>query len=134
MPFEEFDRRAATASKSPFVTIQRRGPFSLNRAAVELMGNPEAVVLLYDKEEKLIGFRPAPLTNPRALPVRSQGKNASTFMVAGQAFAQHYDLDTSVARRYAVEMQGDLLVLDLKAESVDVTGPRASSKSRHATI
>lgn len=134
MPFEEFDKRAATASKNPFVTIQRRGPFSLNRAAVELMGNPEAVVLLYDKEEERIGFRPEPLTNPRALPVRPQGKNASTFMLAGQAFAQYYDLDTSVARRYAVEMKGDLLVLDLKAQSVDVTGPRASSRSRHATI
>jgi len=133
MPFEEFDKRAAAASKSPFVTIQRRGLFSLNRAAIELMGNPEAVVLLYDREEKLIGFRPAPLTDPRALPVRSQGKNASTFMVAGQAFAKYYDLDTSVAQRYAVEMRGDILVLDLKARSVDVTGPRASSRSRRLT-
>lgn len=130
MPFEEFDKRAATASKSPFVTIQRKGPFSLNRAAFELMGKPEAVTLLYDEEEEFIGFRPVSLTNPRAFPVRPQGKNAATFMVAGQAFSKYHGMDTSIARRYAVKMRDNILVLDLKSESVDVTGPRAAMRSR----
>lgn len=134
MPFEEFDKRAATASKSPFVTIQRRGPFSLNRAAYEALGKPEAVSLLYDEEEKLIGFKPRPLNYARALPVRPQGPNQNTYMIAGRAFAQHYDLDTSVARRYAVEMRDGILILDLKTESVDVTGPRAAMKSRLADV
>lgn len=124
MPFEEFDKRAATASKSPFVTIQRKGPFSLNKAAVELMGEPEAVTLLYNGEENLIGFKPTSPANPRAFPLRPQGRNASTYMLAGQAFTRHYGIDTSTARRYGVEMRDGLLVLDLKAESVDVTGPR----------
>lgn len=134
MPFEEFDKRAAMASKSPFVTIQRRGPLSLNKAAYAAMGEPEAVTLLYDREEKLIGLKSVSLTNPRALPVRPQGPNQNTYMIAGRAFAQHYDLDTSVARRYAVEMRDGLLVLDLKSPSVDVTGPRAAMRSRLADV
>ena len=129
MPFEEFDKRAATASKSPFVTIQRKGPFSFNKAAYELMGKPEAVTLLYDNEEKLIGFKPVPISNPRAFPMRPQ-QNEVTFVVTGQAFTKHYNIDTSTARRYAVEMRDGLLVLDLKSESTDVTGPRAKSRER----
>jgi hypothetical protein len=127
VPFKEFDKRAATASKSPFVTHQRKGPFSMNRAAVELMGNPEAVTLWFDEDERLIGFKPASLDNPRAFPVRAQGKNAATFMIAGQSFSKHYGLDTSVARRYAVQMRDDMLVLDLKSDSVEATGPRAKT-------
>ncbi len=129
MPFKEFDKRSATASKSPFVTIQRKGPFSFNMAAYELMGKPEAVRLLFDEEEQLVGFRPAETSHPRAFPMRQQ-QNGVTFMVAGQAFTRHHGIDTSVARRYAVRMQDDLLILDLKSESTDVTGPRLRNRER----
>lgn len=132
MPFVEFDKRAAVASKSPFVTMQRKGPLSLNLAAYELLGKPEAVTLLYDEEEELVGFKPAPTSNPRAFPVRAQGQNAVTFVVAGQAFSKHFGLDTSTARRYAVDLKDGMLILDLKAESTDVTGPRARSRDRES--
>jgi hypothetical protein len=127
VPFEVFDKRSAAATKSPMATIQRGGSFSLNKAAQELMGSPEAVELLYDLDEKLIGFRPVEPTSPRAFPVRPQGKNASTYMIAGRAFSKYYKLDASQARRYAVKMANGILVLDLNSESVDVTGPRAAS-------
>lgn len=130
MPFEVFDKRAATASKNPMISIQKQGSFSLNRAAHKLMGEPETVELLFDPEEKLIGFREVAANSPRAYPVRPQGKNAATFMIAGQAFTKYYDIDTSTARRYSVEMQDGILILDLKGESTVVTGPRAAMKSR----
>lgn len=130
MPFEAFDKRSATSSKQPMITIQRGGPFSLNRAAHEALESPAYVELLYDPTERLIGFKPSSPESPRAFPVRPQGKNAATFTVAGRAFAKHYDLDVSTARRYAAKMMQDMLVLDLKGDSVDVTGPRAAMKSR----
>jgi hypothetical protein len=130
MPFEIWDKRAATASKNPMVTIQKTGSFSLNRAAYKLLGEPETVELLFDREQSLVGFRAVSPTSPRAYPVRPQGKNAATFMIAGQAFARYYGLDTTTARRYSVEMRDGILVLDLKSESIDVTGPRAATKSR----
>lgn len=133
MPFKEFDRRTAATSKSPFVTIQRKGPFGFNSAAYEALGKPEAVTLLYDEEERLIGFKPVDLRNPRAFPIRAQGPNLKSYIVAGQAFSNYHGLDTSVARRYPVEMRDGILVLDLKADSVDVTGPRAANRSRHAS-
>jgi hypothetical protein len=131
MPFEVFDKRAATATKSPMVTIQRGGHFSLNKPAYQAMGEPETVELLFDREERLVGFRPISSTSPRGFPVKPQGKKSpTTFMVAGKAFAKHYELDVSTARRYGVEMKDGILVLDLNGPSIDVTGPRATMKSR----
>ena|SRR5215208_509046 len=130
MPFEVFDSKSAGATKNPMVTIQKDGPFSLNRAAYELIGSPEAVELLFDRENQLIGFRPTASDNPRAFVPRPQGPNASTVMIAGRRFAQHYELDVSKARRYPVEKRDDILILDLSADSVVVTGPRTGMKGR----
>jgi hypothetical protein len=133
MPFEVFDKRAATASKNPMVTIQSGGNFSLNRAAHELMDAPEAVELLYDPQNKLIGFRPVPPTNPRAFPVRPMGKNSATLMISGQTFTRHYALDTSKARRYPAELaDGKILTLDLRGDSIEVSSPRSKKTDESA--
>lgn len=128
MGFEAFERRLAHASKEPFATIQRKGPISFNRAAVELVGIPESVVLLYDAERKLVGLKPAETNDPLAFTLRSQGKNTNTYIVAGHAFARYFGLDTSVARRYPVSVQehdGEgVLVIDLKGGGMEVSSPR----------
>lgn len=134
MPFETFDKRTAAATKAPMATIQRQGSFSLNKAAHTDLGNPEAVELLFDRDNQLIGFKPVAPTSPRAFPVRPQGANAGTLMIAGQAFTKYYGIDTSKARRYPVEVQDDgnggILVLDLKGDSVEVTSPAERRKTR----
>lgn len=133
MEFETFDKRAATTNPNPMVTIQRGGHFSLNKAAYRAMGEPETVELLFSRPNSVIGFRPVTSTSPRGFPVKPQGKNApTTFMIAGQAFAKHYELDVSTARRYGVEVKDGILVLDLNSASIDVTGPRSAMKSRLA--
>ena len=126
MPFERFDKRSVASTTSPFVTLQKRGPFGLNRSAYEVLGRPEAVELLYDRDEHIIGLKPVSPTEPYAFPVRPQGsrERISNFLVAGQSFTKHYGIDTSVARRYAAEMQGDILTVDLKRGGVEATGPR----------
>lgn len=130
MAFELFDKKAATASKQPFVTIQKKGPFSLNKAAYEALGEPSHVEMLYDLDNKLVAFRQTPGTKPHAYPLRAQGPNNATFMVAGAAFTKHYGIDTSVARRYTAELRDDMLVIDLGSESTDVTGPRGRRSDR----
>lgn len=122
LPFEEFDKRAASASKSPFVTIRKDKGFTLNLAAYKLLGEPEAVTLLYDPEERLIGFKAASTDYPRAYPIRTQEKGTAV-TVAGRAFSLHYDLDVSATRRYAVEVRDGVLVLDLESDSTEIEGP-----------
>jgi hypothetical protein len=124
--FEVFDKYHSRSVKEIFVTIQRRGNFSLNRAAFQALGSPKSVELLFNRAKRLIGFRPTDATNGRTIPVRKQG-NSDSYMVAGLTFTKEYDIDTSVARRYIAKMQDDMLLVDLKSPSTDATGPRLRS-------
>lgn len=128
MPFEVFDKRAAPSTKEPWVTIQRKGLLSFNRAAADSLGTPEAVELLFDREAKKIGFRPVDPQSPRAFPMRKQGKRETAnpnYLVGGTAFCNFYEIDTSFARRYRPEMDGSVLVVDLKQDYADATGGRS---------
>lgn len=133
MPFERFDKRAPTTSKEPFVSLQKRGPLSLNRAAFALLGEPSAVELLYDKAAQVIGLRAVSPKEPYAYPVRPQGRagrDPSNWLIAGDKFANHYGIDTSVTRRFPAEMRSDdILAIDLR-RGVEVIGNRAKSSSK----
>jgi hypothetical protein len=126
MGFEVFNKRLAPLSKTPSVTIQKRGLMSLNRAAYALLGEPKAVELLYDREERVIGLRPVSEDVPHAYPLRAQSskQQAGPLMLAGTAFTQHYDIDTSVSRRWVPRMRGEVLCIDLKQEGVEATSNR----------
>ncbi len=121
--FEEFSRKSAPIGAKPYVTIQRRGAISLNRTAFEDLGKPAAVKLLYDRAQRVIGLRATDPGIEGAYPVRTQA--SSNWLIAGTAFVAHWAIDTSVAKRYEAEMAGDVLVIDLKRDGVEVTGPRA---------
>ncbi len=131
MEFERFDQRHIAISGSPFVTIQKGGRvMTINRVAYEMLGSPEAVELLYSKKDRVIGVRQVSKTEPYAFPLRTQGRKGqdpSNYLVALQAFTKHYNIDTSVARRYPIEMQNDILTVSLDRGMV-ATGPRAKSK------
>jgi hypothetical protein len=129
--FERFDKRHIAIAGSPFATIQQGGRvMTLNRVAYEMLGGPEAVELLWNKQNRVIGVRQVSPKEPYAFPLRAQGRKGrepSNYLVAAQAFTKHYDIDTSVAMRYPVEMQGDVLTIPLDRGTV-ATGPRAKTK------
>ena len=103
---------------------------TINRVAYEMLGGPEAVELLYSKENRVIGVRQVSPKEPYAFPLRGQGRRGqepSNYLVAIQAFTKHYGIDTSVAMRYPVEMQKGILTIPLDRGTV-ATGPRAKTK------
>jgi hypothetical protein len=123
--FEVFDKRAVPISSEPSVTLQWKGPISFNQAAYLALGKPLYLELLYDKDQKIIGLRPVKQHLPHAYPVRKQGQG-NTYVVAGNAFMKHYNIDHKVSVRYAAQMLGDVLAVDLKQEGVEVTKNRTS--------
>jgi hypothetical protein len=129
--FERFDKRHIAIPGSPFATIQRGGRvMTINRVAYEMLGGPEAVELLYSKQNRVIGVRQVSPKEPYAFPLRAQGrsgKEPSNYLVAIQAFTKHYGIDTSVAMRYPVEMQKGILTIPLDRGTV-ATGPRAKTE------
>jgi hypothetical protein len=113
MSFEEFDRRSRPKRSDPALTIQSKGVFSLNQAAYDALGQPEAVVLLMNQEARVMAFRPATLKETNAYRVRSVPRGHS-YVVAGKAFCDRYEISTEKTRAYTAEQQDNLLTVNLQ--------------------
>lgn len=124
--FEVFDPQSAPRVKQPLVSLQRKGTFTLNKAAHLALGQPAAVELLYDRNERVIGFRPADPSKSTAYAVRATEPSGS-YAVAGVAFVKHYDIDTSAARRWPASVEDGVLCVRLDDPAMQVVGrdPRA---------
>ncbi|MFE3449681.1 hypothetical protein ACFXJ8_12170 [Nonomuraea sp. NPDC059194] len=128
--FETFTKRMTSIVKQPFVTIQKRGTMSLNSAAYAALREPEAVELLYDAEERIIGFRGVPKESEHAYPLRPQaGKSVGPYIVSGTAFAKYYGIDTTVSRRWVGYLDDGILCIDLKGPGTEVTSNRRSNRT-----
>lgn len=114
--FEEFDRNSRPIRSDPAITIQTKGVFSLNQAAFNALGEPEAVVLLMDRESRIMAFRPATLKESNAYRLRPVPRGKS-YMVAGKAFCDRYEIPMDKSRNYVAEKQGDLLTVDLRQQT-----------------
>lgn len=130
--FEVFEKYHSRSVKELFVTIQKRGTISLNRASFRAMGSPKNAELLFNRSKRLIAIRPANTASGRTVPVRVQGHSES-YLIAGLTFTKEYDIDTSVARRFVATLEGNVLIIDLNSPSTDATGPRARSDDSDAT-
>lgn len=111
--FEVFRKGTKVQESKAYVTLQRKGPISLNLPAYRSLGEPPALELLFDKDEQLIGLKAADLQNANAYPVRAVG--SATFQVAGRAFMKFYGINSDATRRYVGRLldQG-ILGIDLK--------------------
>lgn len=114
--FEVFDRKAKPKAAQPLVTLQASGTFSMNEASYEALGEPDEIELLYDREEQIVGFRAASESSPHSYPIKPQ-PNGRTFQTGGRAFCSHYGIETGAARRFAADLMGDILAIDLKGEA-----------------
>lgn len=128
--FDVFERKYARVSRDPTMTVTVRGTFNLNEPAFELLGKPDAVVLLYDRTERIIGLRPAGQDEPNAYLVRPLGAGHTRTAVVRE-FCTWIGADLSEARRYPLEMDGDGLgCVRLSGPFKVVTGNR-NRKGQH---
>lgn len=126
MGFEIFQKGSAPMSKVPSVTIQKRGLISLNRAAHQMIGEPEAVVLMWDSDRRIIGLKPAEVADPNGYPARPQAKSGKgPVLIAGTLFTQYIGLDTSEAQRWVPTEEDDVLCIDVSEPGAKVTSNRA---------
>jgi hypothetical protein len=128
--FETFEKQRLSSTTEPAVTLQKKGAFSLNASAFDALGRPDAVELLYDRDERLIGMRPALPENPNSYPVRPVAAGSRTYVVAGMAFAKYYGIELGVARRWAGQVRNGMLVLDLKEAGTSIAAGRPASRQQ----
>lgn len=116
-----FDRKTTPASASePEVTIQKHARVTINEAAAVALGLPEAVEFLYSEEDQIMGVRPAEPGSTRSYRLRREGKGRS-YQTSGEAFIRGYGIPHERATRYKADVEGDMLLVDLKRGGVDVS-------------
>lgn len=122
--FESFSRRMLPLRTDPFVTIQRRGSFSLNRSAYVALGSPESVELLYDRDESIVGLRAIASNAENAYHVRHSSRaGRGPWVISAMAFTKFYGIDTTVTRRWAAHLDDDVLCVELSGEPLSGTSP-----------
>lgn len=104
---------------------------SFNKAAHVAMGEPEAIELLYDVKEKIVGVRGVPREAEHAYPLRSAPRSDGPFVVSGTAFTKYYGIDTTVSRRWVGVMNDGVLCIDLNTEGTIVTSNRSGTHVRN---
>lgn len=127
--FEVFDKRAIPYVKRPQITIQAAGGISFNAAAHRALGEPEAVELLYDRKQRVIGFRAVALEAPQAYPLRRMGATATSFLVAGRAFLIFFEIPFGTSVRHEAEMVDGVLTVDLKKPGKEAPSNRTRRKT-----
>ncbi|MFX8766474.1 hypothetical protein ABTM49_19830, partial [Acinetobacter baumannii] len=78
-----------------------RGTISLNKSAFSVIGEPEAVELMYDRDERIVGLRPVDASAEHAYPVRSAtARGGGPYVISAIAFTKFYDISTERSLRW----------------------------------
>ena len=119
MTFELFDSRGRDQQPTrpaggPSVTVTDNRLLLVNRTATEALGEPDRVLLFFDKEGRRVGMRKAESDDPRSYSAtpRSNGKQVS---VAASRFVRHHKIADG---KYPAEMEDGMLVLRVGPEGL----------------
>lgn len=73
------------------VTLGPKKVIMLNRIAYEALGTPQAVELMFDETQKIIGLKPAELRRANAFPLKVKKGSQHRLIFAG-AFCTHFGI------------------------------------------
>ncbi len=93
MRLVEFTDVRRRVDAEPRLGIQSKGRLSLNAVAVERLGRPTHVVLLFDPDGPFLGVRPADQREPHAYRLTGTGKANEARTVSLVALFNHYGVD-----------------------------------------
>ena len=114
--FEEFEHGPVVSqSKLIHVTINTRGSFFLNRRAMEVLGEPDYVVLMYDRRRSTIGMSRAPSSRQNAFHLKRKDRQRNGRVIYASNFCRFYQIrpDETLAFTAPEVDKNGVLVLDL---------------------
>lgn len=113
--WEEFDYRPKVVLSDLHVSIGPRGRMLIGKKVMERLNEPGAVMLFYCPDEKIIGVRPVHPRNPKAITLRSNGRDKYRLLPV-VVFCQKYGIE--LGRTFVFDMpeiDSGTLLLDTKA-------------------
>ncbi len=97
------------------ITINHKKVLTLNKFTVKTLNNPEAVILMFDKKESVIGVVPSNMREKYAFPLKPKGGGLN-FVVHTAPFCRHFNIRIDKTEKFdhpELDDQG-VLRLDLK--------------------
>lgn len=74
------------------VTLNKKNVLTINRFTAKLLGNPEAVILMFDKKESVIGVVPSNLRDKYAFALKPKGRVNCNWVVNTAPFCRHFGI------------------------------------------
>jgi hypothetical protein len=113
--FEVWDRYGAAPAQQArahaFVSLRVGGVMYLNRAAHAMIGEPEAVRVMFDKKRKRFGLIPSDPGDRRSYNIGGRWCDQSLTV---NALCQHYGFHIEESRRYlGLEVVDGVLIVDV---------------------
>ncbi len=117
MQWEEFEPGPALPSAEHiYVTINPKGHLYLNSRTIKALGEPDAVVLMYDRRKQAIGIKRAPLDRRNAYRLRKKdGPRTGGRMIYTANFCRHHHIrpDKTLAFTAAEVDKNGVLILSM---------------------
>ena len=114
--FERFEEKPRVPNgKEPHVSLFSYGKMYLNRRAIELLGEPDAVALMFDRRQKVIGVQGVPPSRHYAFRLNKKDKRSLGSTIAATSFLKHYKIHPSETLAFpnlTVNADG-IMILDL---------------------
>lgn len=126
--FESFNRQMLALKDEPHLTVHKRGTISINRSAFDLLGSPDAVELLYDRDRHIVGLHAIDPRAANSYQVRRPARSTSgPWVISAMAFTRFYEIDTLLTRRWVAYLDDGVLCADLTTPG---TSPHATRSPR----
>ena len=122
--FTEFTGRPnKTSTELPRVTLNKAGLINLNRYAFRELGEPAAVKLYFDGNNRVIGLKPADIRHSNSFPIRPKDARYRNRVILASPFCRHFGIlvtGTVLFTEIEVDTRTNLMRLDLRT-AVKVT-------------
>ena len=102
-----------------YVTMNSKGDIVMSRVTYEMLGSPQAFVILYDKPNNRIGLKPAALATRNAYPARVTNRSGAK-VIHGHRLTREHRIDLKqTVQFYNADIDEDgILVLDLRTAKI----------------
>jgi len=121
------DSPTSRGGRSMRVSLSAKGLIAINNLAFQSLAEPEAVELMFDKANKVIGIRKCDPKLKNAFAVKKQARSNS-YYVRAMAFCRFYNIVVKQTVAFTdLELEGDVLTLAF-AKSSDVSRKEQEAK------
>ncbi len=125
--WEEFDYTPKVVLSDIHVSIGPRGRMLIGKRAMELLGQPATVMMLFCRAEKIIAIKPVHPRHPKAITLRSNGRDHYRLLPV-MVFCKKYGIE--LGRTFVFnepEIENRTLLLDTNAVTF-IGKPRREAK------